>query len=163
MKFKEILSLDKKLAKQDKVTLYRAYVMKDGEEMQLPTDGELFFLTKEKAFENLINREDILTPLDQFITGNGGIGPMITFLNIIFDVKTNKDKELMPGFDGGYNEESGSIQIALNNLAYDLDVEDMRVVDLTTVTKPETEIIRVKKLTLEDFWADSGEKKKKKK
>ena len=162
MRFKEILNLDKKLGKKDKVTLYRAYIMKDGEEMVLPTDGELFFLSREKAFENLVNRADVLMPLDDFLA-SGKITPMITFLNVILPISDNKEKELMPGNDECYNDETGSLQVALNGLVFDLDVEDMRVSNITYTIEDGTEIKRIKKLELEDFWKEAGEPKKKKK
>lgn len=180
MNFKDLLSIAKDqgvIEKKDvkTITLYRAYLMGDGEIMNLPTDGELFFLNEKGAVQELITRDNIFND-DAFVSITENIfsldkaqfdkmlkTPMtkpITILKITLPVKENKEKDLMPGFDGGYNEETGSVQVALNGLVYTLDVEDVEIdrIDLKSVSS-QSEIVKVTKLKLTPF--DVSPKKKK--
>lgn len=180
MNFKDLLSIAKDqgvIEKKDvkSITLYRAYIMGDGEIMNLPTDGELFFLTELKAVQELVNRDNVFND-DAFLSVTENVfslskaqfdkmlkTPMtkpITILKIILPVKDNKEKDLMPGFEGGFNEETGSIQVALNDFVYTLDVEDVEIekIDIRTVSS-QSEIKKVTKLKLVPF--DVSPKKKK--
>ena len=180
MNFKDLLSLAKDqgvIEKKDvkSITLYKAYLMGDGEIMNLPTDGELFFLNETKAIQELVNRDNIFND-DAFIAVTENVftltksqfdkmlkTPMtkpITILKIILPVKDNKEKDLMPGYEGGYNEETGSIQVTLNGLIYTLDVEDVEIesIDIKTVSS-QSEIKKVTKLKLVPFEVSTKKKK----
>ena len=174
MNFKDLLSLAKDqgvIEKKDvkSITLYKAYLM------NLPTDGELFFLNETKAIQELVNRDNIFND-DAFIAVTENVftltksqfdkmlkTPMtkpITILKIILPVKDNKEKDLMPGYEGGYNEETGSIQVTLNGLIYTLDVEDVEIesIDIKTVSS-QSEIKKVTKLKLVPFEVSTKKKK----
>lgn len=180
MNFRDLLTIAKEQGAIEKkdvktITLYKAYLMGDGEIMNLPTDGELFFLNETKAVQELINRDNIFNE-DSFVCLDQDLltltraqfdkmlkTPMtkpITILKIILPVKENKEKDLMPGYDGGYNEETGSIQVTLNGLIYTLDVEDVEIesIEIKTVSS-QSEIKKVTKLKLNPF--DISTKKKK--
>lgn len=181
MIFKDLLSIAKDrgiIEKKDvkSITLYRAYLMNDGEIMNLPTDGELFYLNERDAVQSLINGADIfnddslVTLLEESIISMDKAKfdkmlktPMtkpITILKIIIPVKENKEKDLMPGYPGEYNEDTGSVQITLAGLVYTLDVEDVEIesIEIKSVSS-QSEIKRITKLELIPFGAMPKKKK----
>lgn len=132
MKYADIAEKIKPFVKRNKLKLYRAFRLTNGEAVILNTDGELLFTTLNGAIEELINRDspDILKKV-------------ITVIEFTFDVKVIRDMELGTNH---FNEETGSIGIILDNIPIgNMAITDYQVNELEYEEDPSTQI---KKLTV---------------
>lgn len=167
MKLKEIMALDKELSKADVVTLYRAYIPEDGKQIDLSTDGAIMYLNIKDAIQGMLNTEPEMERLfvfDRLLNPTMDVlkSSIIAIVKISIPVKNQKDKSLMTEDLGlGYNPQSGSVVIELNNFDFQIDVEEISVKDIAYVIEDSTEIKKITHLTY-DSLTDVGDKKKKK-
>lgn len=136
MKLKDILALDKELSKADTITLYRAYVPEDGKEISLGTDGVIMYLNIKDAIQGMLNTEPEMEKLflfDRFFNPNLDVSKssIIALVKVSIPVKNQKDKVLMSeDLELGYNPQSGSVVIELNNFDFQIDVEEITIRDI---------------------------------
>lgn len=167
MKLKDILALDKELSKADTITLYRAYVPEDGKEISLGTDGVIMYLNIKDAIQGMLNTEPEMEKL--FLFGNFfnpnldvSKSSIIALVKVSIPVKNQKDKVLMSeDLELGYNPQSGSVVIELNNFDFQIDVEEISIRDIAYEVENATEIKKITHLSY-DSLMDVGSKKKKK-
>lgn len=103
MLFKDILITANPFIDKDDLHLYRAYCLKNGDEIVFNRDGELLSLSPELAIQNLLNRESIDLK-----------GKVVTIVDTIFSIRENMNNDLGTDY---LNDETGSVGVVVDQLA----------------------------------------------
>lgn len=134
--FKDILLQPEFKNEKKEIELFRAYLVKDGDEIKFPTDGELLYFDRISAIENLINRETAEWK-----------GQIIAVISFTFSIKENIDLEL--GTDH-LNPETKSVGVALCKLRIkNIKIDDLKITEIETEMEPQTEIKHIIKIETE--------------
>lgn len=133
------LKLPKELSKKKKLPFIKAFIMKNGEEMKVNADIDMFAFTYEAAIQNMINSTDISDINDLK-------GKTINF--IIFTIP--KDELLSKPLVIDSNEifyEDGIISISLEGKKYEINLEDKVISDIEIEINPKNEIKTLKSVS----------------
>ena len=127
----DVKSFPKELLKKKKVPLYKAFIIHDvGTKMEVNSSIDILSITKEAAIASLVNE----LPLEEALNIKGEI---VTFA--IF--KVHKDDFVnKPTIDGGdIFFKNDRLSITLKDKQFDVDVEDLRIDDITIDIDEKTE------------------------
>lgn len=144
----------------DNIVLYRAYALKDGDSINLNTDGVPMYFNVEDAVQGLLNHnEDFHKDMWSRFVETGKID-IVVLVKTIIPIHNQKDKLINPDIDECYNEESGCLNIVLSNFEYDLDVEEIEIIDISFKIDSKTEIKTLTHLKYESLTNPTKKKKK---
>jgi hypothetical protein len=137
MRFND-LDIPKEYKKKKKVTLYKAFILKDGDEMKVNTDIDILSLTHEASILVLITslRLEDISSLK---------GKLINFAILEFTNDGLNNTDLIDNGDLYYQDLSFSI--TLKDKVYNVDVEDKLIEDIVIDIK-ENEIVEIRVLKL---------------
>lgn len=137
MKFND-LDIPKEYKKKKKVTLYKAFILKDGDEMKVNTDIDILSLSHEAAILILITslRLEDISSLK---------GKLINFAVLEFTIDELNNTNLID--NGEMYCQDSSFSITLKDKSYKVDVEDRLIEDIVIEIK-ENEIMEIKEMRL---------------
>ena len=131
MKIKEVESFPKALLKKKKIPLYRAFIIKDADEvMNINSSIDLLAITKEDAVIQLVNElpeEEILTI----------VGKTVSFAVIELDRDDLLTKDVVDNGDVCF--EHNILSVTLKDKIYNVKVEDMVIENIHIIIDPKTE------------------------
>lgn len=138
----DLENIPKEYKKKKKLALYKAFILKDGDEMRVGTDFDILSLTHESAILFMmtsLNIEDATTLK----------GKVINFAVFEFSTDELMTKELVD--IGEVYCQDLSISITLKDKLYKINVEDRLIEDIVVEVNPKNEIKEIKLLTLVDL------------
>lgn len=133
------LDIPKEFLRKKKIPLYKAFILKDGEEMNVDTDIDILSFTYEAAVQYMLNSMT-MEEIDN-LKGN-----YINFAIFTIDKSELTNKNLVLKEDAIYKD--GSISITLSNKIYKVDVDDKHVDEIEVDTNPKNEIKVMKNIAL---------------
>lgn len=134
---------------EGKIVLYKAFALDNGAEAKIQTDGELFYIDELEAIQECINTSDKFKQMQIF---KDMALPMITLVIVKIDMKGYRNTSLIEDqeAEAGYNPETGSIQIALSNFLFKIDVQDIDIQEIKTTYEEGMDYRHIKKLKYAD-------------
>lgn len=137
---KTLLDLDisKDILKKKKIKLYKAFILKDGDEMKVDVNSDLFSLSKEAAVQHLITS----MTLEE---ANALENTSINFAVFNFDKEELTKKPLLIDADEVYFNDD-SLLVSLSNKLYKIDIIDEVVSEIEIDFNPTNEIKSITKI-----------------
>ena len=131
MKITEVEHFPKELLRKKSVSLYKAFIIHDQDEvMNIDSNIDILAITEEAAVTSLVNE----LPLDEAMDIKGKIISFAIFKLLKDDFVT---KPVVDHGDVFFNR--NMLSITLKNKIFDVDVKDMRIEDITIDIDPKTE------------------------
>lgn len=127
----DIEGLPKEVLKKKTVPLYKAFILKDGEEMRIDVNIDVLSISEESALQKMANSLSYDDILDLK-------GKLISFAVITFDKSELISKPLVDAGEIFY--ENGSISIMLKDKFYAVAVIDKMLESFDLEVNPKTEI-----------------------
>ena len=138
----EDLDIPKEYKKKKKIMLYKAFLLKDGEEMKICTDIDILSFTHDAAILFMITSLNID---DASLLK----GKTINFAAFEFQNDELTKKELVD--EGEVYCQDLSLSLTLKDKLYKINVEDRLIEDIDIEINPKNEIKQIKSLKLIDL------------
>lgn len=151
MKTLNDLGLPKDILKKKKFRLYKAYVLKDGDEMDVSVDFDVYGLSHISAAKHLLSNMDN-NDLMEFINKTPPINTinpqLISFLVMTFDTEDILHTPLLSS-EGDVYYKDDVLSYTLRDKQYKISVEDRLVRDIEIDINPANEIKTITNIILE--------------
>jgi hypothetical protein len=136
---RDIPDIPKKILANKKISLYKAFILHDDDEMNINVNIDILSLTIENALDQLIQTMSF-DEIHALKTVNLAV--------LSFNKSELMDKPLIDEGDIFYD--NGSISITLKDKLYDVSVKDITLVDLAYDIDPKTERKTITYLTFNE-------------
>lgn len=133
------LDIPKEYKKGKKIYLYKAFILKDGDEMNIGTDIDILSFTHEAAIQFMMT--SLTTEEVEVLKGK-----TVNFTVFEFSSSELLDKELIDS--GEVYCQDLSISVTLKNKIYKISVEDRLIEDIEVEINPKNEIKTIKSINL---------------
>lgn len=127
----DIEGLPKGVLRKKLVPLYKAFILSDGEEMQINASIDILSITEEGALQQMVNSMQYSDIIELK-------GKTISFAILSFDKEELTDKPLVDEGEIYYNNES--LSITLRNKLYSVSVADKILESFEITVDPKNEI-----------------------
>ena len=128
---KDVKDIPKKILSRKTISLYKAFILNNGDVMSINVDIDVLSLTEEDAIKHLLQSLPIETV--EGLKNNGSVNIAI----LKFKKEELTEKSLVD--EGDIYFEDGNISITLKEKLFDIDVKDVTIIDLEYDVDPATE------------------------
>jgi len=135
------IDLPKEFIKKKKIKLYKAFILKDGEEMDVNINCDIFSISHEDAVQYLINSLS-------YEEARALEHKTVNFAIFTFNTSDLIDKSLIDDEDEPYVKD-GSLSLTLKDKLYNIDIEDKSILELDITFNPTNEIKTISKIVFQ--------------
>lgn len=151
MKTLNDIGLPKDILKKKKFRLYKAYILKDGDEMNVQADIDIYGLDFISATKYLLSNMDINQLMELSFMDNDkqrSNPTLISFLILTFDTEDIINKPLLLTDSDIYYKDN-NLSVSIRDKPYKISVQDKYCKDVKIEINPENEIKTITNLVLE--------------
>lgn len=135
------VDLPKEFIKRKKLKFYKAFILKDGEEMDVNVNCDIFSISYESAIQYFINSMS-------YEEAKSLEHKTINFAIFTFNSCDLLGKSLLENDDDPYAKDD-SLSLTLKNKIYKIDVEDKTILELDITFNPTNEIKTISKIVFQ--------------
>lgn len=135
------VDLPKEFIKRKKLKFYKAFILKDGEEMDVNVNCDIFSISYESAIQYFINSMS-------YEEAKSLEHKTINFAIFTFNSCDLLGKSLLEDDDDPYAKDD-SLSLTLKNKIYKIDVEDKTILELDITFNPTNEIKTISKIVFQ--------------